>query len=106
MLNDFTLQLSEHLTQTVNGAVRVAVQEKVNGKIDDMKSQLNTYIKSDMDWKKEIIQPVVDAFGNLNTGKRLLMGGVKWVALLGGAVVAVSGAWVVIKAFLSSQLIK
>ncbi len=98
-LNEFTLQLSEHLSQTVQGAVK----NTVNGKIDRMTTQLDAYIKEDMKWKKDEVQPVINWFDDYTRGKRMIMASVKWVSYIGGAVVALGGAWVIIKAFVIQQ---
>ncbi len=56
-LNHFTLELSEHLAQTVEGAVKVAV----NGKIDSMRASLEIYKKDDAVWKDRV-EPMVRAY--------------------------------------------
>ncbi len=102
-LNEFTLQLSEHLSQTVAGAVKLAVQEKVNGKIDKLTVKIDDYIKDDMDWKRES-EDMRAWFKNFTLGKKMIINATKVISIIGGAIIALGGAWVIIKAFIAQQL--
>lgn len=76
-LNEFTLQLSEHLAQTVHGAVK----ETVNGKINDFRKEFNLYVEGDMKWK-ERANPAVDFFVNVTWSKKFFLGVIAFVATI------------------------
>lgn len=83
-LNTFTLQLSQHLSETVQGAVKF----HINGKIDALTNKVDEYIKADNVWKKEA-QPVIDFYEHMSFSKKFLMGGVVALSAMIGLVVAI-----------------
>jgi hypothetical protein len=77
-LNTFTLELSEHLAQTVQGAVKATV----NGKIDNIAKSLSVYIEEDMEWKKRA-EPSVRFFENVTFANDAVMWFLKLLAAIG-----------------------
>ncbi len=62
-LNEFTLQLSEHLLQTIQGSVKITVKEAVNGKIDKIQKDLTGYLDEDRAWKEKV-EPLIEIYQN------------------------------------------
>lgn len=83
-LNNFTFELGEHLSQSVQGAVKLAV----NGKVESMRQELRAYIVKDDEWKAKV-EPVVYAFENLKWSGKLLLGIVVAVGTIAGAIITV-----------------
>lgn len=87
-LNTFTLELSEHLAQTVQGAIKF----HVNGKIDNLTKSLDLYIEGDAKWK-ERAEPSVIFFENVTFAN----GAVMWVLkLLAGIGVVIGMSYALI----------
>lgn len=93
-LNEFTLQLSEHLAETVRGVVKVTV----NGKIDNLKKTLDDHI--------EKVEPMMNQFEKFTIGKELAITGFRVVAWIGGLVVTLGGAYLIVKQTLKVIVLK
>ena len=101
-LNKFTLELSEHPSQTVQGSVKYTVREVVNGKIDKIQKDLTQYLADDKEWKAKV-EPVIEIYQNATNLQRVA------IAISKTAVTLVAGAaavWAFVKFIVLSALIK
>ena len=92
-LNEFTLQLSEHLLQTIQGSVKITVREVVNGKIDKIQNDLTRYHEEDKIWKEKV-EPIIEVYQNATSLQRIVISGSKF------AITVVAGAtavWAFVK---------
>lgn len=80
------------IMKRLDTAIEVSVKRHVNGNIIGIKQQLEDYIKDDMVWKSEQ-EPYLKGLANL-------VGGGKILGTIGAGVVALSGAWLVIKSII------
>lgn len=80
-LNEYTLQLSEHLTQTVQGVVKLTV----NGKIDHLTKILTSHI--------EASKPSMDFISDIKGTNRVVQWLLKVIGLLGVASGVIWGAF-------------
>lgn len=69
--------------------LKSTIESTVNGKINRLSEKLDTYIKEDMSWKAEKVEPLIDAHKTIKNMAIFL----KWLA---GGVVALG---VIIKAW-------
>ena len=69
-------------------STKEAVQMHVNGKIDDMRSDLCRHIKEHKE-QMDVITPIIQAY----QGGRVLGNGVKWLACVSLAYLALKGLW-------------
>jgi len=69
-LDAYTLRLSAHLTETVQGAVKATV----NGKIDDLHRK---------------VDPIVEIFNNLTSTQKVLLSIFKGILMLSAVIVAI-----------------
>jgi hypothetical protein len=84
-LNEFTLQLSEHLSQTVQGSVKYTVREVVNGKIDKIQKDISQYIDADTKWKEKVA-PLIETYeAATNLQKMALTASKTSVTIVAGA---------------------
>lgn len=91
-LNTFTLQLSEHLSQTIRGEVK----NVVNGKIDILTKDLSNYVEKDNQWKKEFkekVDPALQAFEQGQVVTRIVIWCAKAMGFVGGGVIAFLTGW-------------
>ena len=61
---DMNAQELQKILDVINSSTENAIEKHVNGKIRNMDSKLDTYIKSDLEWKKTV-EPVVDAYNTV-----------------------------------------
>lgn len=73
----------EHIKE----AVREAVKEMVNGKIDKLSADFKQYVKEDMAWK-DTAQPAIDAFTNLKGTGKIIMALCAFIGTVVGAIIA------------------
>jgi hypothetical protein len=110
-LNTFTLELSEHLAQTVAGSVKL----NVNGKIDSLRDSFEAHkleqakyrdtskaeymeLRLAIDNNRKEFMPVVTIFENLNWSEKVL---IKLGKLLAGIVAFVVSILTIIKIYIS-----
>lgn len=86
---EFKAELAEHLHQTVSGAVREGIRVNVNGKIDSMRASLEAHILK--------VMPIMEQFEDFKRGKRIIILTFKAVAFIGGVIITLGGAYLVIK---------
>lgn len=67
--------------------IRATIDERVNGKIDRMKTMLDAYIQQDEQWKHDA-QPAIDNMKNLSTSWTIFL---KFVLAVGGIAGAIVG---------------
>lgn len=87
---DMNAQELQKILDVINSSTENAIEKHVNGKIRNMDSKLDTYIKSDLEWKKTV-EPVVDAYNTVG----LVSNFTNWlskviisVGIIGGSVIA------------------
>lgn len=61
---DMNAQELQKILDVINSSTENAIEKHVNGKIRNMDSKLDTYIESDLEWKKTV-EPVVDAYNTV-----------------------------------------
>lgn len=93
-LNEFTLQLSEHLAQTVQGVVKITV----NGKIDAMTKILHE--------QNEQIAPMIKWFNEKIIIKNYSESQLRSILWWAGFISAVGGALIILREFLKSVIMK
>ncbi len=85
-LNQFTMELGEHMAQTVQGAVRAAVADavkvNVNGKIDSLRGSLEAYKTEDAEWK-ERAEPMIKTYEGAGWALKSLVGLITVLASVG-----------------------
>lgn len=106
---EFKGELGEHIAQSVQGAVKVTV----NGKIDKINEKLDNYIMSDNTWKdeyktaddtwKEGLKPLMDIYKTASSAQKLLLVISKNAVTL---VLGVSAVWAFIKYIVLAALPK
>lgn len=74
-------QLKQHVAETI--------KITVNGKIDKLNDKIDNYIKEDNEWKEKA-EPVIE----MGINARGASAAVLWIA---GIVIAVGGAWLMIR---------
>ena len=82
-MNRYTLELSEHLLQTVQGAVK--------HEMNTFTRKLDDYIKDDMEWK-ERANPAVDFFVNVTWSKKFILAVIGFMAALFGLITLAKSA--------------
>lgn len=91
-MSDKDLQL---ILNTINSSVKSSVEETVNGKIRRIDEKLDAYISSDIKWKEEKVEPLIDAHKTIKNLAVFL----KWLA----GVIAATG--LIIKGFFLEHII-
>lgn len=94
-LNNFTFLLADHIEQSVQGAVK----HEMGGKFQN----IDRYIKDDEEWKKDLsinIKPALTAFNNGSIVLRVVIGTVKILGILGGALAALYGGLLAVKDYI------
>lgn len=87
---DMNAQELQKILDVINSSTENAIEKHVNGKIRNMDSKLDTYIKSDLEWKKTV-EPVVDAYntvGLVSNFTNWLSKVILSVGVIGGAIFA------------------
>lgn len=80
-LNHFTMELSEHIAQTIQGAVKTTV----NGKIDSLRGSLEAYKEEDAQWK-ERVEPIIEAYRSAKWVSKGAFGIVSFLAIMAGII--------------------
>lgn len=80
----------QKILDVINKSTEQAIEKHVNGKIRNMDSKLDNYIKSDMEWKRTV-EPVVEAYntvGLVSSFTNWLSKVILSVGVIGGALFA------------------
>lgn len=78
-MNKYTLEISEHLLQTVRGVVNDAITKKM----EDFTRSFEEYVEDDLKWK-ERANPAVDFFVNVTWSKKFILAIIGFMATIVG----------------------
>lgn len=70
------------LTESIKNTIEVKIESKVNGSIRRLDEKLDNYITVDIEWKKEKVEPLIDAHKTIQN----LAIFIKWAASIAIAV--------------------
>ncbi len=87
---NMTAEQYEQINRNIQDTVEAAITRTVNGKIDKLRSELNTYVKEDNEWKDKV-QPSIEVMQKIEGFSDTSLFLLKCIIALGAAGTVILG---------------